>query len=251
MKIVCADPTRFPGPAPLHHTLLENRTTTGVTLQTLHPKEFDKGKIIAQTPYPGIKHTAESVEQLRDLTAPLGAQILLDGIRDRLFVPPVQEVGWYRGSQNSTTFSHASKIGPKHRHIDWTTWSADEILWRQRIIGPLWSFTELLIRDKDGERKETKRLIWDHGFRLLQEESYLFPAIGHPIIVGLSKPTKKMYIRTCDGCVLVADKVKIEGGPTADAFLAVRARSLAPIPVAVDEPEHLAHDFVSFHSRLS
>lgn len=83
---------RFRGPAPLHHTLLQGRETTGVTLQTLHPKHFDDGEIIAQTPYPGIKHGAKTVEELRDLLAPIGAQMLVQAIKDRSFVPPIQKL---------------------------------------------------------------------------------------------------------------------------------------------------------------
>ncbi|KAI4254199.1 MAG: hypothetical protein LQ352_003217 [Teloschistes flavicans] len=241
----------FPGPAPLHHTLLEGRKTTGVTLQTLHPTQFDKGKIIAQTPYPGIEHDAESVERLRDLTAPLGAQILLDSLRNGLFVPPVRETGWCRGGQSSTTFKRASKIGPKDRHIDWASWSADEILRRQRVIGPLWNFAESLVQDKSGERREAKRLIWEHGFRLLQEECHLFPPVGRPIIIGLSKTTKKVYVRTCDGHMLIMNHFKIEGGSTTAAFHAIRARRLAPIPLTDNEAKQFAHDFVTFHSELS
>ncbi|KAL8642631.1 MAG: hypothetical protein Q9228_000680 [Teloschistes exilis] len=241
----------LPGPAPLHHTLLEGRKTTGVTLQTLHPTQFDKGKIIAQTPYPGIEHDAESVEQLRDLTAPLGAELLVSSLRNGLFVAPVQETGWYRGDQSLTRFKKASKIGPEDRHIDWASWSADEILRRQRVIGPLWNFAESLVQDKSGERRGTRRLIWEHGFRLPQEEFHLFPAIGQPIVVGLSKTTKKVYVRTCDGQVLVPNHIKIEGGATTAAFHAIKARGLAPIPSTVNESQHPAHDFVTFHSRLS
>ncbi|KAI4107733.1 MAG: hypothetical protein L6R37_001418 [Teloschistes peruensis] len=250
-RTIPTNSARLPGPAPLHHTLLEGRKTTGVTLQTLHPTQFDKGEIIAQTPYPGIEHDAESVEQLRDLTAPLGAELLVNSIRNGSFVAPVQGTGWYRGDQSLTRFKKASKIGPEDRHIDWASWSADEILRRQRVIGPLWNFAESLVQDESGERRGTRRLIWEHGFRLLQEEFHLFPAIGQPIVVGLSKTTKKVYVRTCDGQVLVPNHIKIEGGATTAGFHAIRARGLAPIPSTVNESQHPAHDFVPFYSRLS
>ncbi|KAL8683637.1 MAG: hypothetical protein Q9186_000410 [Xanthomendoza sp. 1 TL-2023] len=239
---------RFPGPAPLHHTLLEDRKTTGVTLQTLHPTSFDKGRIIAQTPYPGIEHGAKTVEELRAVTAPLGAKLLLQSLKAGLFVPPILEVGWYGGESGSRSFTHAAKIGPEDRHLDWTTWSANEILRRQRVIGPLWNTIET--STNNGERKAARRIIWDHGFRLLEGECHLFPATGHPIIVGLHGPAPEVYIRTCDGNVLIANSIKIEGGVTTEAFHAAKRTGLAPVPKGLDKLAQLPHDFVAFHSRL-
>ncbi|KAI4103049.1 MAG: hypothetical protein LQ339_004413 [Xanthoria mediterranea] len=241
----------FPGPAPLHHTLLADRKTTGVTLQTLHPTKFDEGKIVAQTPYPGIEIQARTVEELQALTAPLGAKMLLQSLEDGLFVPPIKEAGWYKSALTSRDFTHASKIGPKDRHLDWTKWSADDILRRQRVIGPLWNTTETCSIGNDGKRKESKRIIWDHGFHLLKEECHLFPATGHPIIVGLRRATPKVYIRTCDGNVLVADSVKVEGEAATAAFQAAKRNGLAPIPKRVDRNTQFPHDFVAFHSPLT
>ncbi|CAL8581946.1 Methionyl-tRNA formyltransferase [Xanthoria parietina] len=241
----------FPGPAPLHHTLLADRKTTGVTLQTLHPTKFDEGKIVAQTPYPGIEIQARTVEELQALTAPLGANMLLQSLKDGSFVPPIKEAGWYKSALTSRDFTHASKIGPKDRHLDWTTWSADDILRRQRVIGPLWNTTETCSIGNDGERKEAKRIIWDHGFHLLKEECHLFPATGHPIIVGLRRAMPKVYIRTCDGNVLVADSVKVEGEAATAPFQAAKRNGLAPIPKRVDGNTQFPHDFVAFHSPLT
>ncbi|KAL8899757.1 MAG: hypothetical protein Q9192_001423 [Flavoplaca navasiana] len=241
----------FPGPAPLHHTLLANRKTTGVTLQTLHPTRFDEGIIVAQTPYPGVEHRAATVDDLQALTAPLGANMLIQSLEDGSFVPPIREVGWYNRALASREVTHASKIGPKDRHLDWTTWSADDILRRQRIIGPLWNMTKTIATGKDGERKGAKRIIWEHGFRLLEEECHLFPAIGHPIVVGLHGATPMVYIRTCDGNVLVADSVKVEGEATTEAFHATKRNSFAPIPKRGDETTQYPHDFVAFHSPLT
>ncbi|KAL8787019.1 MAG: hypothetical protein Q9213_002455 [Squamulea squamosa] len=241
----------FPGPAPLHHTLLADRKTTGVTLQTLHPNKMDGGKILAQTPYPGIEHRAETVEDLQALTAQLGANMLIQSLKNGVFVPPLHEVGWYAGNSTLEDFTHATKIGPKERHLDWATWSADEILRRQRIIGPLWNMAKTSTQGNTGERKEVKRIIWDDGLQRLEEECHLFPAIGQPIIVGLHGPAQKIYMRTCDGNVLVARKFKVEGGATAEAFHAAKRNGLAPIPKGLDKPTELPHDFLAFHLPLT
>ncbi|KAL9001146.1 MAG: hypothetical protein Q9169_000329 [Polycauliona sp. 2 TL-2023] len=238
----------FPGPAPLHHTLLADRKTTGVTLQTLHPTSFDQGRIVAQTPYPGIEHHARTVEELQCLTAPHGATMLVQSIRDGTFVPPIREVGWYNSARTSTDFTYASKIVPADRHLDWATWSADDILRRQRVIGPLWNTTEI---DNGTKQKELKRIIWEKGFHLLEEECHIFPGVGHPIIVGLRGAAPTVYIRTCDGNVLVADSVKIEGEATTEAFYAARRNGLAPILKARNESTQIHHDFLAFHSPLT
>ncbi|KAL8943081.1 MAG: hypothetical protein Q9216_001281 [Gyalolechia sp. 2 TL-2023] len=241
---------RFRGPAPLHHTLLAGQETTGVTLQTLHPTNFDEGEIISQTPYPGIKHGAMTVEELRDLLAPIGAQMLVRAINDYCFVPPLQTRGWYKNTQSLSNLTYASKITSKDRHIDWATWTATDILKRQRIVGPLWNTTEAWIKGLDGKSKEPKRIIWDQGFRLLKDECHLFPAAGHPIVVGLHGSTQQVYIRTCDGQTLVADRVKIEGQTTTEAFLAAKRTGLAPLSLDLEELRQSPHDFVAFHSRL-
>lgn len=246
-----ADADRFRGPAPLHHTLLQGRQTTGVTLQTLHPTDFDKGDILDQTPYPGIEHGAGTVEELRELLAPIGARMLARAIKDRSFVPPIDKFKTYDGDRSTAELTYASKIGPKDRHIDWTTWTAGDILRRQQVIGPLWNIAKVRIKDGGGQREEAKRIIWDQGFRILKEECHLFPARGQPIIVGLHGSLQELYIRTCDGNMLVADEVKIEGQNTTVASHAARRNGLAAIPSRPSELREFPHDFVAFHSALT
>ncbi|KAL8868223.1 MAG: hypothetical protein Q9174_005128, partial [Haloplaca sp. 1 TL-2023] len=186
-----ADSTRFPGPAPLHYTLLSGQKYTGVTLQTLDPTHFDKGKIIAQTPYPGIEHGTETVEELRDLTAPIGASMLVDGLRNKRFIPPIVHAGWANQGHVPTGYVYAGKIRPSMRHIDWENWSTTEILRKQRVIGPLWNTTEALIGHSEKESTIVKRIIWENGFRILDKDCHLFPSVGHPIIIGLHSNEQK------------------------------------------------------------
>lgn len=110
--------------------------------------------------------------------------------------------------------------------------------------------TEALVKDRNEESRKAKRIIWDHGFRLLKEDCHLFPATGHPIIAGLRESTQTLYVRTCDGKVLVADKVKIDGQTTTAAVLAARRTRLAPVPAKLDKIQQSPHNFVAFHSQL-
>lgn len=140
------------GPAPLHWALLRRYSHTGITVQTLHPKQFDHGKIVAQTPSPGVAIPEGSrPSDLIDLLAPIGGRMLVDVLRNRKFLdPPIQQ-------SSSAFILHAPKIHPDDRCIDGSEWNAEEILLRDHVLGDLW-FT---LRNVDGpgaEALEGKRL---------------------------------------------------------------------------------------------
>ncbi|KAK5133977.1 hypothetical protein LTR08_007097 [Meristemomyces frigidus] len=124
------------GPAPIQHALLRELSHTGVTLQTMHPTRFDHGLILDQT-----KVAIPPLSQYRDLIkllGPLGAQMLSAGIESGLFVPPLQDA---TKDASQLAPSHAPKILPEARHIDWSTWSAGDIILRDRVLGRLWDTT--------------------------------------------------------------------------------------------------------------
>ncbi|KXH44493.1 formyl transferase [Colletotrichum simmondsii] len=135
----------FRGPAPLQHTLLQGRTHTGITLQTLDHKDFDHGDILAQTPLPGIPIPENcTTQQLLDIVTSPAAEMLVDGLRRGLHVPPHVNVGWKQspGGSREDSFGappHAPKITNHDRWIAWSEWTADEIVTRQRVLGGVWS----------------------------------------------------------------------------------------------------------------
>ncbi|KAF9882239.1 formyl transferase [Colletotrichum karsti] len=129
----------FRGPAPLQHTLLQRRTHTGVTLQTLHHKTFDHGTVLSQTPLPGIPIPENcTTQELHDIVTPLAADMLVDGLRRGLHVPPLKDVGWKPEGEEVEKLCHAPKLTKHDRQINWAEWSADDIVLRQRVLGPLW-----------------------------------------------------------------------------------------------------------------
>ena len=138
--------------------------------------------------------------------------MLVQGIRDRVFVSPLQSIDL---SQHSGMFENvrtAPKISPKDRQIDWSTWTADKILQRHRIIGPLWNIATSGCRP---EWKE-KRIIWSSGFEIASVSPEL-SSNGVPIIGTDDSDDMAMYIRTCDGQTLKATDVKAEGSETKPA----------------------------------
>lgn len=147
------------GPAPLHHTLLNRLERTGVTLQTLHPKHFDRGNIVDQTSQPGLPIPDlqnATIESLLGFLGPLGAEMLQTSIRDGTFTETRHVTG--KGEHSR----HAPKITPSDRRIDWDRWDAEETVLRDRVLGRLW---DERIHQDDSSSSESKpfRTIY-HGF---------------------------------------------------------------------------------------
>ncbi|KAF2642406.1 Formyltransferase, partial [Massarina eburnea CBS 473.64] len=115
------------GPAPIPHTILKHRPFAGITVQTLHPEKFDGGIIVAQTPRPGIKYDKEAdLRELTELLSEKGADMLIDVLKSRAFVPPVEDVGWYANS--GRPIAHADKIEKQDAFIDFSKNTLDEIM---------------------------------------------------------------------------------------------------------------------------
>ena len=176
-------------------------------MQTLHPKNFDQGTILAQTPYPGFEHGCRTVPDLLTLMSSKGAEMLMHSISNRLYLQPAKVPGTRPDDRTTATARAAPKITPKDRFIDWNTWTAEIIIRRHLAIGPLWS----LIKNAQNVR----RLIWSTGFTM-SEEVAINPdlPVGRLVVFGNEDCTDDQvgYVRTCDDHVLRIDRVKIEGG---------------------------------------
>lgn len=190
----------FRGAAPIHHALLWSCTRTGITLQTLHPRHFDQGTILRQTPQPGVaipNPEDTNPSELSAYLAPLGAELLVQSLRDGVHISSqVQEIP---GGQERP----APKITPEDRHVRWNLWTSHEILRRQRVIGPLWSIAE----SDQGMTGNMKRIIWSSGFERTTIEIPNVP----PGVAVYQAGDPAAYIRTIDGQTLRAETVKVEG----------------------------------------
>ncbi|KAF2420556.1 Formyltransferase [Tothia fuscella] len=155
------------GPAPIHHALLLKRPFTGVTLQTLHPSKFDHGDILAQTPFPGLPVLPSTrYKELHDTLAGIGAKLLVDAINTSVYDFPrrpmkISEEQMKRITAGKGT-SHAPKITPEEQEINWAIMSTEEILHRQRVIGPLWDNTIYAALAEDSSH--SRRVKYTHGF---------------------------------------------------------------------------------------
>lgn len=221
----------LPGPAPLHHILLRRLNKTGVTLQTLHPKHFDQGRIIDQTPAPGLSIPNEASANLDSLLSwigPLGAEMLYKSIMASTFatdtdIKPAASrslrntkndiFGQLDGSMEYPR--HARKIKPEDRHVNFR-WPSSEILLRDRVLGRLFAIDTTLA--------PTKRITF-HGFEdstdacweQVQAKGPILRIGNHPLDPGAISifrhdKEKRVFFRTKDGWVSPAE-VTIEGSP--------------------------------------
>ncbi|KAI1462761.1 Formyltransferase [Annulohypoxylon moriforme] len=133
----------FRGPAPLHHTLLAGREYIGVTLQTLDVERFDHGKILAQTPALSIPPEC-TYKKLLDMVTPIAADLLIQGLRGGVYVPPLEEI---TPEDPQTPLLHAPKITKADRQI--LPPRLPDLLTRFRALGSLWLWS----RDNHGTPK--------------------------------------------------------------------------------------------------
>jgi methionyl-tRNA formyltransferase len=117
---------------------MEGDSHTGITLQTLDEKSFDHGTILAQTPQDGLLEIPDpfncTLQNLLDFVTPKAAEMLVHGIRDGVFLPPLQDVGWYHPKR----LLHAPKVTSEDREINWRHWKPSKIHRHHRALGRLW-----------------------------------------------------------------------------------------------------------------
>lgn len=143
------------GPAPLQHALLRGRPAAGATLQTLHHKDFDRGDVLLQTPYPPGIPVPDGCDapRLHDLLAAEGARLLVEGLRRRLHAPPYDgdHPGWRPTPADLARglVRDAPKVRKADAEVDWAGaawardrdmypaggWSAADLARRFRAVG--------------------------------------------------------------------------------------------------------------------
>ena len=124
------------GPAPIAWTIILGRRTTGISLQTLHPSRFDEGQILDQTPKPGLEiPNPDSItyKELETHLATVGAKMLVDAVRNRLYIPPYRTIQ-LDDQTSKVELIHAPKISKEFHTVDFQTMTVTDILRRQRAV---------------------------------------------------------------------------------------------------------------------
>lgn len=195
--------------------------------------------ILDQTPAPGIPiPNVESctVPELLGLLAPKGAEMLVDGIRRRVFVPPLKEVKSQFGESDAKYLTHAAKITPEDRRIKWQEWTWTEIRRRQRVLGSLWNVTSPAFARNDEEKNDTtlqqpreKRVIFDEIEEVTMDsvpKSYRMRHLpGLPFTIGSAQRKahdKTLYVYSKDKKLLRLRRLKFEGEKYNDALIAAQ-----------------------------
>ncbi|BFZ56636.1 Methionyl-tRNA formyltransferase [Savitreella phatthalungensis] len=117
---------QYRGPAPLHRALLAGDTTTGVSVQTLHPHVFDAGQVLARSAPVEITPTT-SLSQLSVQTARIGAQLLRDVLLQGYPVNAPAQIPPPEG----VVESHAPKIGKDDMQLRTGTAVMGNVAFRQ------------------------------------------------------------------------------------------------------------------------
>ena len=204
----------FRGPAPIQHTLLNRKTHTGVTVQTMHPTKFDHGMILAQTPQPGLSVPDQCTPtSLAEVLGPLGSEMLCKAVKDGLFVPPLRDIG---PSLPVRQASHAPKIHPEDRRINWNDMTAADVVLRDRVLGRLWDMTTYE-RCMDGRemRQPRKRVTFTGPWKRATGPPQLYDQCmnpGEPVVCDLDG-NQVLGINAADRHVVVPAAATIEGGP--------------------------------------
>ncbi|KAI0105172.1 Formyltransferase [Hypoxylon sp. NC0597] len=144
------------GPAPLQHAILAGRSFTGVTLQTLDAAHFDHGLVLARS-RPVLMPDDCEFEDLLTAIKPIAADLLVQGLRDGVHVPPLEEAGWEAvpgvgAGAGAVAVAieepiPAPKVTTQDRQI--LPSRVPDMQRRNRALGPLWFWS----RDRRGARK--------------------------------------------------------------------------------------------------
>ncbi|KAI9796556.1 MAG: Methionyl-tRNA formyltransferase [Piccolia ochrophora] len=220
----------FRGAAPLHHTLLAGRRNTGITIQTLDAERFDHGRILVQTPAPGIEISNPdtcTVQTLENLLAPVGATMLVEAIRNKVYVPPLKEVEFKTPESAVEQLPRAPKIKPDDRRIQWTSWTAEEMLQRDRILGGLWTMGHEL--GPPGKSSLHGKRVLMHNIKPYYEKA---SGVRHPRCFYVGKDASRpemVLLKTQDEQFLEVGELTVEGKPKVNA-VQVAISSLPYLP---------------------
>lgn len=198
---------QYHGPAPIHHALLNGDTTTGVTVQTLHPTKFDRGRVVAISEKIPIART-ETFESLRDTLADTGAALLYSTLKARNFTDSSYEV------KSGCPDVYAGHVTSRMRAIDWSVDSAEKLERYCNTLGSL--YTHKVFE----ERKQVKAEFQEKLLRVLLSDVKKMDGVeasgapgSHNLVDG------KILINTVDGVVSCPTlQVEFQAVEDADKF---------------------------------
>lgn len=238
--------TSLRGPAPIHRAFLRGDPFTGISLQTLSPKSFDRGTILAQTPAPGIPldQTQPFPALKRDLAA-RGATMLVEGLRAGLHVPPHDDAGWWAaahaqdGDNNNheAALEYAPKTSKADLEVDWKAWTADDLMRHMNVFNTVW--TRAVVQGAGKRAGAVRRVLFTRARVASAEEAAGFKREQlavfvnssdrrYEMLVKLDGATDNCYFPLADGTWICVSNAKMEGTNGRGAMSALRKIFRAP-----------------------
>ena len=196
---------------------------------------MDGGQILAQTPWPGVlipHHDNIRVPGLRNLTGPIGAEMLVQSLREGLFVPPVIDYSpqaIQALEHQGRTPQHARKLELEDNRIRWTSWTSDEILRRERTVGPLWNNCSVPAFNHAGQQVwGLHKIVWSGTFQRIDPRVSLSDAQPdiEPGLVYATWDKSALMINTVDGMTLKTNALTVAGRPKGSVAVMVARYSL-------------------------
>jgi methionyl-tRNA formyltransferase len=152
-----------------------------------------------------------------------GAELLVEALNNRVFVPPLNPLKLSPEKVDMITrgqgIAHAPKITPEDRRIDWERMTSAEIQHRSKILTSLWDTTTYQ-KAFQAENSPIKRVKYS-GFIPHFVASNKFPlqdlvalSPGTPFVAyghNIDSPERKVAIKTVDDFVVIR-ACTIEGG---------------------------------------
>lgn len=229
-----------------------------MTLQTLHPTSFDEGVILDQTPWPGIDVPEDcDYPALLEIMKPLGADMLVRAIRERLYLPPHHNVGWAENkAEGKSQYRHAPKIETAHKMLRFERMDSSQISRTSRAFESTWAFTAV---PTETQQVKTVRIIFQGPLKIL---SPLVNPNGNGIVpevlpglpywqLDVSKERKgprdlPMLVNTIDGQAVSVDSMKVEGDVNLPALRSAQKHRLIGPPRYINSKR-----LVAFHNVLT
>jgi methionyl-tRNA formyltransferase len=150
--------------------------------------------------------------------------MLVQGLRDGLYVPPHQNKGWKGEELDTRQLVHAPKVSKADGHIGWSSWTADDIVRAIRVLGSVW--TEAV-----SNKGVTKRLIFQDA-EIITPSDVKTDGTTVRFVEGqgsdsfsalvLDQGDGSYAIRTSDDKIIRVKKVKVEGKPERWADVALK-----------------------------
>lgn len=211
---------KYSGASPIQYSLLNDDFETGVTVQTLHPTQFDAGQIISQVNGVPIEDT-DNYNSLVQKLGSIGGDLLSECIEGQKFAN-------FTPLNSGFKYSYAPRLKTEAKEILWDHFKARHIYKRFCAMGPLFTFLycDIYSRLQKKNIQSFKRVILD-DISYAPCENSLSP--------GEFMLTKegKLQVKTLDNnCILVGNVImETFGRESAQKFMAsVHKRTGSPTP---------------------